>query len=92
MSVFPVFATFSYVQVFMGMMGTDKQGQMIVYHLIELLRSGSRLPQPIGCPPEVRLSSLSGLLLCWLQRQPSKVLSHRVLVRLNDGGNKWQAG
>ncbi|XP_023657274.1 tyrosine-protein kinase JAK2 isoform X1 [Paramormyrops kingsleyae] len=39
--------------VFMGMMGTDKQGQMIVYHLIELLRSGSRLPQPIGCPPEI---------------------------------------
>ncbi|XP_035246500.1 tyrosine-protein kinase JAK2-like isoform X2 [Anguilla anguilla] len=36
--------------VFMGMMGSDKQGQMIVYHLIELLKSGSRLPQPEDCP------------------------------------------
>lgn len=36
------------------MMGNDKQGQLIVYHLIELLKSGSRLPQPLGCPTEVR--------------------------------------
>uniref|UniRef100_A0A4W6EJX8 Tyrosine-protein kinase n=1 Tax=Lates calcarifer TaxID=8187 RepID=A0A4W6EJX8_LATCA len=28
-------------------------GQLIVYHLIELLKSGSRLPQPLGCPTEV---------------------------------------
>lgn len=41
-------------QVFMSMMGNDKQGQLIVYHLIELLKSGSRLPQPLGCPTEVR--------------------------------------
>lgn len=40
-------------QVFMSMMGNDKQGQLIVYHLIELLKSGSRLPQPLGCPKEV---------------------------------------
>uniref|UniRef100_A0AAQ5XUD6 Tyrosine-protein kinase n=1 Tax=Amphiprion ocellaris TaxID=80972 RepID=A0AAQ5XUD6_AMPOC len=39
--------------VFMSMMGNDKQGQLIVYHLIELLKSGSRLPQPLGCPPEI---------------------------------------
>ncbi|KPP62855.1 tyrosine-protein kinase JAK2-like [Scleropages formosus] len=39
--------------VFMGMIGTDKQGQLIVYHLIELLRSGVRLPQPAGCPDEI---------------------------------------
>uniref|UniRef100_A0A7N8XMB2 Tyrosine-protein kinase n=1 Tax=Mastacembelus armatus TaxID=205130 RepID=A0A7N8XMB2_9TELE len=39
--------------VFMSMMGNDKQGQLIVYHLIELLKSGSRLPQPLGCPTEV---------------------------------------
>lgn len=41
-------------QVFMSMMGNDKQGQLIVYHLIELLKTGSRLPQPLGCPEEVR--------------------------------------
>lgn len=40
-------------QVFMSMMGNDKQGQLIVYHLIELLKTGSRLPQPLGCPEEV---------------------------------------
>uniref|UniRef100_A0A667XPA3 Tyrosine-protein kinase n=1 Tax=Myripristis murdjan TaxID=586833 RepID=A0A667XPA3_9TELE len=39
--------------VFMAMMGNDKQGQMIIYHLIELLKSGSRLPRPLGCPTEV---------------------------------------
>ncbi|KAL4623120.1 tyrosine-protein kinase JAK2-like [Arapaima gigas] len=39
--------------VFMDMMGAEKQGQMIVYHLIELLRSGTRLPQPADCPAEV---------------------------------------
>lgn len=37
----------------MSMMGNDKQGQLIVYHLIELLKSGSRLPQPLDCPTEV---------------------------------------
>lgn len=42
-----------YLQVFMSMMGNDKQGQLIVYHLIELLKSGSRLPKPLGCPTEV---------------------------------------
>uniref|UniRef100_A0A3B5K3X8 Tyrosine-protein kinase n=1 Tax=Takifugu rubripes TaxID=31033 RepID=A0A3B5K3X8_TAKRU len=39
--------------VFMSMMGNDKQGQLIVYHLIELLKSGSRLPPPLGCPTEM---------------------------------------
>ncbi|XP_056151448.1 tyrosine-protein kinase JAK2 [Lampris incognitus] len=39
--------------VFMAMMGNDKQGQLIVYHLIELIKSGSRLPQPLGCPAEI---------------------------------------
>lgn len=39
--------------VFMSMMGNDKQGQLIVYHLYELLKSGSRLPQPSGCPTEM---------------------------------------
>ncbi|KAF3851380.1 hypothetical protein F7725_013152 [Dissostichus mawsoni] len=44
---------YSPLQVFMSMMGNDKQGQLIVYHLIELLKSGSRLPQPLGCPAEI---------------------------------------
>uniref|UniRef100_A0A669BX01 Tyrosine-protein kinase n=1 Tax=Oreochromis niloticus TaxID=8128 RepID=A0A669BX01_ORENI len=44
--------------VFMAMMGNDKQGQLIVYHLIELLKSGSRLPQPLRCPTEVSTCSL----------------------------------
>uniref|UniRef100_A0A8C7N075 Tyrosine-protein kinase n=1 Tax=Oncorhynchus kisutch TaxID=8019 RepID=A0A8C7N075_ONCKI len=43
---------------FMDKMGRDKQGQMIVYHLIDLLKKGYRLPAPQGCPEEVSLS-------CW---------------------------
>ncbi|XP_036384156.1 tyrosine-protein kinase JAK2-like isoform X2 [Megalops cyprinoides] len=39
--------------VFMSMMGSDKQGQLIVFHLIGLLKRGSRLPQPEGCPAEI---------------------------------------
>lgn len=42
----------------MSMMGNDKQGQLIVYHLIELLKSGSRLPPPLRCPMEVRTSTI----------------------------------
>uniref|UniRef100_A0A8C6UKW7 Tyrosine-protein kinase n=1 Tax=Neogobius melanostomus TaxID=47308 RepID=A0A8C6UKW7_9GOBI len=41
------------VCVFMSMMGNDKQGQLIVYHLYELLKSGSRLPKPSGSPTEM---------------------------------------
>jgi Janus kinase 2 len=37
----------------MRMIGNDKQGQMIVFHLIELLKSNGRLPRPEGCPDEV---------------------------------------
>ncbi|TSM85947.1 Tyrosine-protein kinase JAK2 [Bagarius yarrelli] len=39
--------------VFMSMMGEDKHSQTIVYHLIELLKQGNRLPQPVGCPSEM---------------------------------------
>ncbi|XP_007252861.3 tyrosine-protein kinase JAK2a [Astyanax mexicanus] len=39
--------------VFMEKMGIDKQGQMIVYHLIDLLKRNYRLPAPEGCPDEV---------------------------------------
>ncbi|XP_030623229.1 tyrosine-protein kinase JAK2a [Chanos chanos] len=47
--------------VFMGEIGNDKQGQMIVYHLIDLLRRGYRLPAPDGCPPEIHRL----MLQCW---------------------------
>lgn len=40
---------------FMRMIGNDKQGQMIVFHLIELLKNNGRLPQPEGCPSEIYL-------------------------------------
>uniref|UniRef100_A0A673IBF0 non-specific protein-tyrosine kinase n=1 Tax=Sinocyclocheilus rhinocerous TaxID=307959 RepID=A0A673IBF0_9TELE len=40
--------------VFMEQMGEDKQGQMIVYHLIDLLKRSYRLPAPDGCPAEVK--------------------------------------
>uniref|UniRef100_A0AAY4DW83 Tyrosine-protein kinase n=2 Tax=Denticeps clupeoides TaxID=299321 RepID=A0AAY4DW83_9TELE len=42
--------------VFMKEMGNDKQGQMIVYHLIDLLKRGYRLPAPEDCPVEVKSS------------------------------------
>lgn len=37
----------------MEKMGKEKQGQMIVYHLIDLLKQGYRLPAPDCCPAEV---------------------------------------
>lgn len=37
----------------MDKMGNEKQGQMIVYHLIDLLKQGYRLPAPDNCPEEV---------------------------------------
>lgn len=37
----------------MEKMGKEKQGQMIVYHLIDLLKQGYRLPPPDSCPAEV---------------------------------------
>lgn len=37
----------------MEKMGKEKQGQMIVYHLIDLLKQGYRLPAPDSCPAEV---------------------------------------
>uniref|UniRef100_A0A672JDA0 Tyrosine-protein kinase n=1 Tax=Salarias fasciatus TaxID=181472 RepID=A0A672JDA0_SALFA len=44
--------------VFMDKMGNEKQGQMIVYHLIDLLKQGYRLPAPANCPKEVMME-------CW---------------------------
>uniref|UniRef100_A0A667ZWJ0 Tyrosine-protein kinase n=2 Tax=Myripristis murdjan TaxID=586833 RepID=A0A667ZWJ0_9TELE len=41
--------------VFMDKMGSEKQGQMIVYHLIDLLvEQGYRLPAPDNCPKEIQ--------------------------------------
>lgn len=37
----------------MDKMGNEKQGQMIVYHLMDLLKQGYRLPAPANCPKEV---------------------------------------
>lgn len=37
----------------MEKMGNEKQGQMIVYHLVDLLKHGYRLPAPDNCPKEV---------------------------------------
>ncbi|XP_075901103.1 tyrosine-protein kinase JAK2a isoform X2 [Nelusetta ayraudi] len=39
--------------VFMEKMGNEKQGQMIVYHLVDLLKHGYRLPTPDSCPKEI---------------------------------------
>ncbi|KAJ7986877.1 hypothetical protein DPEC_G00332960 [Dallia pectoralis] len=47
--------------VFMGVMGSDKQGQMIVYHLIDLLKRGYRLPAPKDCPEEINMMMTE----CW---------------------------
>lgn len=40
----------------MERMGKEKQGQMIVYHLIDLLKQGYRLPAPENCPAQVSRS------------------------------------
>ncbi|KAG9486732.1 hypothetical protein GDO78_006879 [Eleutherodactylus coqui] len=55
---------------FMKMIGSDKQGQMIVFHLIELLKNSGRLPQPDGCPSEIYLLMTE----CWnnnISQRPS---------------------
>uniref|UniRef100_A0A8C4XEK7 Tyrosine-protein kinase n=1 Tax=Erpetoichthys calabaricus TaxID=27687 RepID=A0A8C4XEK7_ERPCA len=63
---------------FMHMIGSDKQGQMIVYHLIEILKNNHRLPNPEGCPDEI----YKIMLECWnndtCQRPSFKDLSQRV--------------
>ncbi|XP_026110435.1 tyrosine-protein kinase JAK2a [Carassius auratus] len=66
--------------VFMEQMGEDKQGQMIVYHLIDLLKRGYRLPAPEGCPLEVHALMKE----CWAaepgHRPSFKDLAQRVDV------------
>lgn len=50
----------------MEKMGNEKQGQMIVYHLIDLLRDGYRLPAPASCPEEVSsyITKAASLYFC----------------------------
>lgn len=47
----------------MRMIGNDKQGQMIVFHLIELLKNNGRLPRPDGCPEEVNIFFLKSMVI-----------------------------
>ncbi|KAL6469708.1 hypothetical protein MHYP_G00208270 [Metynnis hypsauchen] len=65
--------------VFMEKMGIDKQGQMIVYHLIDLLKHNYRLPAPEGCPAEVH----SLMKDCWAA-DPSQRPSFKSLGRSVD--------
>ncbi|XP_009864840.1 PREDICTED: tyrosine-protein kinase JAK2-like [Apaloderma vittatum] len=72
---------------FMRMIGNDKQGQMIVFHLIELLKNNGRLPRPDGCPDEI----YTIMRECWnnnvTQRPTFKDLAQRVdHIRDNMGG------
>ncbi|XP_061148677.1 tyrosine-protein kinase JAK2-like [Syngnathus typhle] len=64
--------------VFMEQMGNDKQGQMIVYHLIDLLKQGYRLPVPENCPKEMHQMMSE----CWSgepgERPTFKMLIHSV--------------
>lgn len=66
----------------MSMMGNDKQGQLIVYHLIELLKSGSRLPEPLGCPTEVRTCTVAFFL------SASIFHNHEFKSQVRDTGQK----
>lgn len=47
--------------VFMEKMGKEMQGQMIVYHLIDLLNKDFRLPAPDNCPKEI----YKMMIQCW---------------------------
>uniref|UniRef100_A0A673M421 Tyrosine-protein kinase JAK2 n=1 Tax=Sinocyclocheilus rhinocerous TaxID=307959 RepID=A0A673M421_9TELE len=76
--------------VFLSMMGGDKQGQTIVYHLIELLKAGNRLPQPMGCPSEM----CEIMQECWDNdpslRPPFKELALRVdLIRDSSDSDRY---
>uniref|UniRef100_A0A672ZIB2 Tyrosine-protein kinase n=1 Tax=Sphaeramia orbicularis TaxID=375764 RepID=A0A672ZIB2_9TELE len=66
--------------VFMEKMGKEKQGQMIVYHLIDLLKQGYRLPPPDNCPKEIHKIMTE----CWSSdpklRPTFKTLIHMVLI------------
>uniref|UniRef100_A0A672Q0D8 Tyrosine-protein kinase n=1 Tax=Sinocyclocheilus grahami TaxID=75366 RepID=A0A672Q0D8_SINGR len=76
--------------VFLSMMGGDKQGQTIVYHLVELLKRGNRLPQPMGCPSEM----CEIMQECWDNdpslRPPFKELALRIdLIRDSSDSDRY---
>ncbi|XP_056301861.1 tyrosine-protein kinase JAK2a [Danio aesculapii] len=73
--------------VFMEQMGEDKQGQMIVYHLIDLLKRNYRLPAPEGCPAEIH----SLMKRCWAP-EPSDRPLFRDLARTVDDIQDSQSG
>uniref|UniRef100_A0A8D3DHZ3 Tyrosine-protein kinase n=1 Tax=Scophthalmus maximus TaxID=52904 RepID=A0A8D3DHZ3_SCOMX len=66
--------------VFMEKMGNEKQGQMIVYHLMDLLKQGYRLPAPDNCPKEFHKIMAE----CWSSdpglRPTFKTLIHSVEI------------
>ncbi|XP_054612498.1 tyrosine-protein kinase JAK2a isoform X2 [Dunckerocampus dactyliophorus] len=62
--------------VFMEQMGHEKQGQMIVYHLIDLLKQGYRLPMPDKCPQEIRQMMAE----CW-SGEPGRRPTFQMLIR-----------
>ncbi|XP_068429971.1 tyrosine-protein kinase JAK2a [Clinocottus analis] len=64
--------------VFMDKMGNEKHGQMIVYHLTDMLKQGYRLPAPDNCPKEIHRI----MTQCWNSeprlRPTFKTLIHSV--------------
>ncbi|XP_022061096.1 tyrosine-protein kinase JAK2a [Acanthochromis polyacanthus] len=62
--------------VFMDKMGNEKQGQMIVYHLIDLLTRGFRLPAPDNCPKEIH----KVMMECW-SKDPSRRPTFKTLIQ-----------
>nr|AMV91901.1 janus kinase 2a [Acanthogobius hasta] len=62
--------------VFMEKMGKEKQGQMIVYHLIDLLNKDFRLPAPDNCPKEIHKMMAE----CW-SSDPSKRPTFKTLMQ-----------
>ncbi|KAJ8006058.1 hypothetical protein DPEC_G00124320 [Dallia pectoralis] len=66
-------------KMFMSMMGENMEGQLIVYHLIEHLRSGSRLPEPVGCPSEI----YQVMTECWDRDPNSRPLFKELALRVD---------
>ncbi|XP_038625505.1 tyrosine-protein kinase JAK2 isoform X2 [Tachyglossus aculeatus] len=64
---------------FMRMIGNDKQGQMIVFHLIELLKNNGRLPRPEGCPDEI----YSIMTECWNNNVSQRPSFRELAVRVD---------
>uniref|UniRef100_A0AAV2IXI7 Tyrosine-protein kinase n=1 Tax=Knipowitschia caucasica TaxID=637954 RepID=A0AAV2IXI7_KNICA len=74
--------------VFMEEIGKEKQGQMIVYHLIELLNKDFRLPAPDKCPKEIHKM----MATCW-SSDPAMRPSFKTLMNnvgsVRESHNAW---